>query len=293
MIGSVSQGQLEQFVAWLTGCFLPLVQQRLTELILAPETNPEMIWMIIPLAITTLVMTLYFGKNWEEELGWNTATGNALVLVFVSIDLMRHLHYTSAYEGLLAYYYEPYKTIAALFVLFEGALLLVLNFFHILPKRLTFFISSPLPINLIAYVAMTVVYTNMAFDYATFVAATLLFAMLYVLLMLVKYAVKLSSDYVRKEKELELREEELVKKAKLQARIEQEVKKEEKIEEKKEEEEKNEIKERVKEELKEQEEEKEKEDEEIAEKVKERIEKEVKKKPKPKKKKEQGDTDVI
>ncbi|MBI4344213.1 MAG: hypothetical protein HY555_01355, partial [Euryarchaeota archaeon] len=64
-----------------------LVLERVLALLGAPIANPEMIWFVVPLAAITLIMTLYFGLHPKEELGWNTAVGNTVALLFVSIDL--------------------------------------------------------------------------------------------------------------------------------------------------------------------------------------------------------------
>ena len=74
------------------------LQQTWKEFILilkAPSLVPEMWWIITPLFVTFLVMTFYFGVYKREELGWNTALGNTIVLMFVAIDLLRTVyHYT-------------------------------------------------------------------------------------------------------------------------------------------------------------------------------------------------------
>ena len=61
---------------------------RFRELFLAPVHHPSMIWIVVPLLMALLLMTIYFAKYRDEELGWNTALGNSLVLIFVSVALL-------------------------------------------------------------------------------------------------------------------------------------------------------------------------------------------------------------
>ena len=58
----------------------------------APFINQDMLWMLLPLLATLILMEFYLGRYKEEDIGWSEALGNALVLVFVSIDLFRHLY---------------------------------------------------------------------------------------------------------------------------------------------------------------------------------------------------------
>lgn len=174
--------------AWqvLTDVFIPLIWTRLLELLKAPVINPEMLWMITPLIITLLLMTFYFGKYTKEELGWNSAIGNSIVLLFVSIDLLRYIFHLTVPGSILNFQDEWVKTLISLGVAAEGITLLLSTFFKALPKRITFFICSPLPVNLQAYAAIALVYTDMPFDGATLVSAILLFFILLLLLTLIK-----------------------------------------------------------------------------------------------------------
>ena len=62
-------------VDYWTEIFPNEVVSRFIELLLAPANNIDMIWMVIPLLVSTFLMTIYFGKYRKEELGWNTAFG--------------------------------------------------------------------------------------------------------------------------------------------------------------------------------------------------------------------------
>jgi len=172
-------------VVGVLNTYLPQIQDRLVELIKAPAINPEMLWIVTPLVIATLLMTFYFGRYLKEEIGWNTAVGNSLVLVFVSIDLFRYI-YTNPHLELIVGWI-PTKTIVAILVALEGFTLLYADFFHFLPEKIAFFISSALPVNLTAYVAIAIVYSNIPFNLITIASALVLFFILLGIFEAVKY----------------------------------------------------------------------------------------------------------
>jgi hypothetical protein len=145
---------------------------RLGGLATAPLRNTDMIWAAVPLLATLVLMTVYFGRYKGEELGWNTAVGNMLVLVFVATDLLRYIYTTPQIEN------AGLKTAVALFVLFQGFSLTYAEFFHFLPKKAAFFIAEPVPVNTTAYVAMAIVYADIPLDLATLAAAAGMFAVL-------------------------------------------------------------------------------------------------------------------
>ncbi|MCK4670628.1 MAG: hypothetical protein KAT43_05490 [Nanoarchaeota archaeon] len=225
---------------YIQNVFGPQVVNRVIDLLEAPWINPEMVWIVTPLLLTLLLMTFYFGKYKAEELGWSTAVGNSLVLIFVSIDLMRYLYHSPIPPSIDNYFTQPLKTAIAIVIFAEGLFLVFSNFLHWLPKKFAFFVSSPLPVNLTAYVAIAIVYTNVVFDWVTLVAAIILFFFLLVIFTILKIGeghllhtvakakVKEQQQELSREK-LRLREQRLAleKRAKAVRKTEAEKKKEE------------------------------------------------------------------
>jgi len=161
---------------------------RLSDLVSAPWQNPNMIWILAPMLITLLLMEFYFGRYSKEELGWNTAVGNALVLIFVSIDLFRHIFTTNLGAITHTVFVYNLKEVFIASIIGASAIwLLLVDFFHLLPKRLAFLISSSLPINLIAYLGIVVVYSNFPLDNPTLLAALILFIILHILFGLIHF----------------------------------------------------------------------------------------------------------
>jgi hypothetical protein len=139
--------------------FFPAVYEAIQIIVLAPVRQHELLWTTLPLLVTLLLMEFYFGKYSKEELGWNTAVANSLVLIFVSLSLFKYLLQDESFavEMLLD---MSVKTFLAALVLVLGIWGFIVDFFHVLPKRLAFRISSALPIYFTAYVAIVLVRTD-------------------------------------------------------------------------------------------------------------------------------------
>lgn len=150
----------------------PQIQQRIFEYILAvkvrsleivysPLTNPDMLWLLVPLILNLVLLEFYFSRHRHEELGWNTAYGNALVLIFIAVMLAKHL----SEQGTI--YTDQVKFAIVLIVILVGVSLTIIDYFHWLPKNVAFKISSKIPINYLALVAIVLVYTDLPVDSIT------------------------------------------------------------------------------------------------------------------------------
>jgi hypothetical protein len=170
--------------------FFSLLWQRTVDLIKAPVNTPEMFWILTPLIIATVIMQFYFGRYEDEEMGWNTAVSNSLILIFVSIDLLRHLHTNPPSEVLFNLFgINIYtKTIMVAVLAFIGFFLFITDFFHFLPKRTALFASSGLIVRLLSYVALVVVYSaNIPIDLMTMLGGVLIFIMLFFIFQFIRF----------------------------------------------------------------------------------------------------------
>ncbi len=193
---------------FFTNEFIPTLKAiwfRFVDLVIAPAHYPEMIWIILPLVFTLIVMEFYFSRYRNEDLGWNTAVGNGVVLMFVCIDLLRQIYNDNFYDLLqiTSISDAPLTTILAGVIGLWGLTLMFFDFFHLLPKKLAFIISSVLPVNLISYVGILLVYTNVAkqgfvipIDMITLMAALLLLVLLFVLFRTVGVFIPTAHDAV-------------------------------------------------------------------------------------------------
>jgi len=171
---------------------LNTVVPRVKELILAPAEHPDMLWTLAPMIIALVLMQMYFGRNKDEALGWNTAFGNSIALIFISSSLLRQLYImsgTGRVEDFLMsalLFNEPKFLIIALLFLY-GVLLSTISFFHWLPEKLAFFMMSGVPINATAYVVIVLVNSdNILLDRHTLSAGVVILVLVYVLSVLLK-----------------------------------------------------------------------------------------------------------
>lgn len=174
-------------MGYITEVLLQTTWERLVELLTAPAVNPSMIWIITPLIVALVLMTFYFGKYARDELGWNTAVGNSIVLLFVAIDLFRYVFNLSTPGSIINYELHPISTVICIIVAIEAVTLMLTSFFKALPKSVTFFLCAPLPVNLQAYIAISIVYTNITLDWFTLLAVIVLFIFLYILLKILQF----------------------------------------------------------------------------------------------------------
>lgn len=192
--------------AWTMNVFFPAVVEKTVEIIKAPVINRDtgLLWIITPLIITMFLMEFYFGRYNKEELGWNSAVANSLVLIFVSVDLFRYI-YGGGNLSFDTLSNMTTQTFIACIVAINGIWFLYVNFFHILPKRFAFIMSSALPINLIAYISIIFVYTNLLEPPTNFnlivcmISAIILAIMISVAFTIMQWLIPKSADEILEE----------------------------------------------------------------------------------------------
>lgn len=163
--------------AYFKDAFVPALAERIKDIATAPAEHTEMIWILFPLIITMLLIEFYLGRYRDEELGWNTALGNSLVLVFVGIDLLRRIYGESFFSNIsmnTIIYFNPHALLAVA-VLSTGMIMILVDFFHAIPKSLAFVMSSPLTVNLTSYLAVIFIYSNLPLDFVSAIAAIIVF----------------------------------------------------------------------------------------------------------------------
>jgi len=161
----------------------------------APIEVPQMWWIVVPLLVVIFVMTFYFGKYINEKLGYNTALGNSVVLFFVCVDLLRNIYNYTFPASFENYAWYPVTTAIIFIIILESILLLSAAFKHALPEQVMYFIASPVAVNVQAYVMAAVVYTKADFTFYTLFAAILLFAIMIIILRVIKEAEHLLFGY--------------------------------------------------------------------------------------------------
>ena len=187
--------------------FFEIFWQRIIEIILAPALNPSMFWIIVPLICTLLLMTFYFGAHRREELGYSSAVANSVVLLFVGVDLFRHVFNLTTPGSVLNFQLHPISTIICFAVMLEAITLMFASFFKSLPKQITFFFCAPVSVNLQAYLAIAIVYTNITLDLYTLAAAAVLFIVIYFVLRMIQFGQRQLAEAIHETKLAELEQE--------------------------------------------------------------------------------------
>ena len=162
----------------------------------------EALWLVAPLAISTLLMVVYFGIYRKEQAGWNTHLSNSFVLIFVSIALLR---YITLIDNGGAYNFIDYwaKTVLTVAMLSMGLIFVRFNFVHILPERFANYINSPLTVNFMAYVVILLVYSDRAMSWLLLFGAILIVVILAILLILLKIPLGKIMKILDRERRLE------------------------------------------------------------------------------------------
>jgi len=180
--------------------FVNLILPRLKEFIKAIIDYPDVFWTVLPLLIAAIGMQIYFGRNKEEDMGWNSAFGNSVSFTWVSANLLRYLFNTySLIDFRSGIALE--KLLITLAFLIWGLYLMFGNLIHSIPKKIAFIISASYFINTLAIVVSIIVMSNLPFDRITTYAA----AVLLILIMLFEFIVRIlvnpspeAAEYLRK-----------------------------------------------------------------------------------------------
>jgi len=164
--------------------------QRLAEILISPLKDPAMLWEVLPLLISIIVIVLYFGRYKNEQLGWNSALTNSLILIYVGTNLLYYLYLTESLSIFSEY------TLVAISVAAVGLSLAFLNYHHILPKKLSFGLASVLPTNFLAFLAIVFVHGHLEIDISSVIASLILFAIVFLIIKLVQHGEKEAADDV-------------------------------------------------------------------------------------------------
>jgi len=134
--------------------------------VLTPFENPEIVPTILPLVAGFVVIELYFGKHKSEELGWNTAVGNAVIWVSTGVSLYMtetlstpELYATGALIGL-------------------GLLVGYMDFFHKWSATMAFMVSSAGVVYTLAYILVVLVKTDLPLTQETFETSLIFFVVI-------------------------------------------------------------------------------------------------------------------
>ena len=189
--------------------FLDPLITRMLQLLLVPYYHREVIWVILPVIFGLVMLQMYFGKHRTELLGWNTAFGNSISLMWVTVMLFRYIHENFGFVRALV---DPLvkNYLIVIYALGIYTLLLIFhNYMHSLPQKIAFFLSSSVPTNGIAYFATVIVMGMVPLDWLTLVAVLVVFLFVWLVFTLYKNSITPSKSAL---KTLKIHEEEEKKK---------------------------------------------------------------------------------
>ncbi len=159
---------------------------RYFDIVFFPVNNPEFIPSVMPLLAGLIVVAFYYGRYRSEELGWGAATSNTLIMVVTGIillfeispdivswdylweNMMAMLSFVTG-EGLAESGADP-RFMVAFGIIALGLFIIVLDYYHVWPKHLAFFISSGFTVYTLTYITIAIVYEELPLEYPTFLA---------------------------------------------------------------------------------------------------------------------------
>lgn len=166
---------IADFLVFLKVYFLVKIYPRFLEMMQTPFQNKELVWILAPLAVSVFLIQIYFGRYKNEELGWESAYGNTIVLTFVSVNLLKYIYDNYGHKIVYAVGTEPfYKTVLVFAIVLEALFLMFADFFHKMPKKLSFLLSSSIFINVTAFIAIIIVYSSVPIDQLTLLTSLLI-----------------------------------------------------------------------------------------------------------------------
>ena len=179
---TVNQTAISSSVDYAQNTLFP----RVMDLLVAPANNPDMMWTLAPLLIALVLMQMYFGRNKDEALGWNTAFGNSIALIFISVSLLRGVFLMSGRSTMQEFLWldvtpSDLKIIIVSVLFIYGIMLSLLSFFHWVPEKIAFVIMNNISINVTAYVGIVLVNSdNIPLDWHTVLAGMVIFVLVYI-----------------------------------------------------------------------------------------------------------------
>jgi len=191
--------------------FTKIIFPTIWSIISVPVNQSEMLWAIAPLLLALLFIEVYFGRWKNEKIGWNTAFANSIALLFVSINLFSILWAQYSADLSTRVVLLP-RFILLLVLIIQSLLLMTLVYFHAMPKSVSFFLASPLTINLLAVISIVLIYSNLPLNIQTFTAALIVYIALYLFFIILRALVPASTiarRYIKKKEEEKAVEKEI------------------------------------------------------------------------------------
>ena len=158
------------------------------EILKAPFVDLSALWMLIPLLILWIVLTIYFGMHKKEVLGWNTSLGNGIAVFWITVELMRHL-FKNSFE-----YFSFDKFFVVLLLLCYSMFICYISFKHTFTARTTYILSSPSVIYYFSGIVILWAYGSLHINKWVLIDIFLLFGFVMLITFLLKKLIPESKD---------------------------------------------------------------------------------------------------
>jgi hypothetical protein len=159
--------------------FVSVLIPRFMDMVIVTIRRKETLEILIPLLITMFLVQIYFGRNKDESISWDSAYGNCIILLFVTAHLVNFVYNEFGLTGFDVFGTTAfYKTMTALAVAVVAFSLMFIDFFHTVDEKFSFFLSSSIFLSVFSFVAVVLVYSDIPFDGDTMI--TSLFILLFV-----------------------------------------------------------------------------------------------------------------
>lgn len=170
--------------------FIELIFPRTIEILSKPTLHKNLLWIIAPLFITLILIQLYFGRYKNEELGWNTAFSNSISLLWVTTTLFRFLYEQNNSDFMGVIFLNKNKIVLILILALWAIISVILQFYHVLPKKLDFLIYSSIPVYVTSILLVILIIGNVALDLATIFASVFILLIVSGIFALIRHHIK-------------------------------------------------------------------------------------------------------
>ena len=186
--------QEEMSLSKATDFFLHDVIPRFKEIVSAPFVQKEMFWSVIPLVIIIFFMQLYFGRWKNEKLGWNSVFANFISMMFIAVGLLNYISKNYILEEILFFGTPFYKALLVGILILQVLFMMVFTFMHAIPKKISFFVGSPLTIYTLGFVIIVLVYSTIPLDTTTLITFLLLYAVVQLFFLMIRSIIPPSKE---------------------------------------------------------------------------------------------------
>ncbi|MEM4397976.1 MAG: hypothetical protein QW757_05130 [Candidatus Woesearchaeota archaeon] len=146
------------------------------EFLYAPLIYKEMLWILLPLFFAIALMEIYFYKYPREGFGHHKSLESSIFLIFVYFDLIRYL---------INYDLNLAKALVIFIFLIFTLIVSVYDFFHKLPLKTIFKMSSKSVIAFFTYITIVLVYSDLLNNESFFHLLSVFFALILFFFMIV------------------------------------------------------------------------------------------------------------